>query len=96
MVTWEGDKARLLSGTIRADTKTGGKCLDFWFHMYGPDIGDLTISQHFGGANQTLWRRTGDNGDRWRHGSVSMTGGTDYQVLITTFCDYLGPNRVAE
>ena len=36
----KGDKAQLLSPRY---PKTTGRCLEFWYHMYGSDIGTLTV-----------------------------------------------------
>lgn len=36
----KGDKAQLISPTF---TKTSGRCLQFWYHMYGSNIGRLNI-----------------------------------------------------
>lgn len=36
----KGDKAQLLSPRY---PKTTGRCLEFWYHMHGSDIGTLTV-----------------------------------------------------
>ena len=35
-----GDKARIMSGPIAANSEY---CLEFWYHMFGPDIDALNI-----------------------------------------------------
>ena len=35
-----GDKAQLLSPRY---PRTTGRCLQFWYHMHGADIGTLTV-----------------------------------------------------
>ena len=76
----KGDKARLISGTIKADSKTGGKCLDFHYHMYGPHVDELAVYQDYGGTKVKKWSRIGNNGNRWRHAVVSLKGTADYKV----------------
>ena len=36
----QGDKARLMSGDIAPSSEY---CVEFWYHMFGPDIADLNV-----------------------------------------------------
>ena len=66
-----GDKARLLSPRYSATT---GKCLRFWYHMYGTGIGTLNVRIKrtvFGRPMYHLqWSRTGNHGNIWRVAQV--------------------------
>ena len=65
--------ARFISGSIPATTATGGKCLRFWYHMYGPHVNALNVyvkvGSHVGAA---VWNRNGTRGDTWHLGSVTV------------------------
>ena len=65
--------ARFISGSIPATTATGGKCLRFWYHMYGPHVNALNVyvkvGSHVGAA---VWNRNGTRGDKWHLGSVTV------------------------
>ena len=38
----QGRKARLISPGLN---RTNGACVEFWYHMYGFDTGNLTVSE---------------------------------------------------
>ena len=48
---------------------TKGKCLQFWYHMYGSHIGTLNVQiKRMVGGKPTyilMWSKSGDNGNRW-------------------------------
>ena len=50
-------------------SSTRGKCLQFWYHMYGSHIGSLNISVKsmvLGKPTYFLtWSRSGDHGNSW-------------------------------
>ena len=66
-----GDKAQLLSPKYPA---TPGKCLQFWYHMYGSHIGTLNVRvKRLVQGKPTYflqWSRSGDHGNRWRVAQV--------------------------
>ena len=72
-----GDKAWLYSPFL--DQAPKGKCLNFWYHMYGSHIGSLNIYlDRAQGAS--IWNRTGNQGNVWRHGRVNLQSYTRFRV----------------
>lgn len=61
--------AELLSPLIR-----GPKCLRFYYHMPGLDVGNLDVSLHLReqpGA-YLMWRKSGEQDDQWMKTSVDI------------------------
>lgn len=76
----QGDKARLVSPKFPATT---GKCLTFWFHMYGPSIGILNVYQStYNRLGQAIIILQGNKGNRWQIAQMSITSQTPYQVCL--------------
>lgn len=78
----QGDKARLLSEDF-APTTSSGRCLKFWYHMYGATIGTLRILVKTGPGNQSetaIWELSGNFGNQWYSGQAPVTSGVMYQV----------------
>ncbi len=55
--------------------------IDFWYHMYGEDMGILTleVSVDTGATWASIWSLSGDQGDSWQHTTIDLsiyTGGT--------------------
>ncbi|XP_067868075.1 apical endosomal glycoprotein-like isoform X2 [Heterodontus francisci] len=60
-------RARLTS--ILQTASSANQCFSFWYHMYGPKIGTLSLKvQQQGQAEELLWTRTGTHGNQWRLG----------------------------
>ena len=61
-----GDKAMLMSPKYPS---TKGKCLQFWYHMYGSHTGTLNVQiKRMVGGKPTyilMWSKSGDNENRW-------------------------------
>ena len=72
------DTARIESATVPA---TQQKCLQFWYHMYGPHVDRLNV---YTKVNQQLglpvWTRGGTQGNKWRHATVSLTVSSKFKV----------------
>ena len=63
----EGDKALLVSPTnIPANTES---CFSFWYHMFGEDVGNLTVSVQSSGTTQPVWHTTGNQVKHTKVGS---------------------------
>jgi hypothetical protein len=74
----KGDKARFQSPSY-ASTKAS--CFQFWYHMYGRNIGILNI--YIKKNNQLgnpVWTRSGNMGNKWKISQFSVTSTTAYQV----------------
>jgi hypothetical protein len=60
----KGHKAWLISKQL--DTKTDGRCLTFWYHMYGQHIGELNVLIYSNGTRSSpVWQLKGNQGDWW-------------------------------
>ena len=73
-----GQKARLISPKAAA---TQGKCLTFYYHMNGNNMGTLSIYKMRNNRLYTpVWTVGGSQGDIWQPAQVTMTSSTDFQV----------------
>lgn len=72
-----GEKAWLYSPYL--DQSPKGKCLNFWYHMYGSHIGSMNIYLDRA-QGVPIWNRTGDQGNVWRHGRVNLQSYTRFRV----------------
>ena len=70
-----GDKAVLVS-----DMMTGKQCMRFKYHMYGEDIGSLSIYRR----GFLVWKEIGNHGNKWLEGQVDFDCSiSQYQVSYT-------------
>ena len=79
-----GNKARLISIVDQPDT---GLCLEFWYHMYGVNIGQLNVyidtNDTTGNTIRTLvWSRGANVGDVWRKAHISTEYSTPFRVIF--------------
>ena len=74
-----GDKARLISTTNPATT---GSCLEFWYHMYGTDIGTLNVFVRTSNVlpSRALWSENGDQGNVWKVARKTITSTQPFEV----------------
>ena len=78
----DGDKGRLLSNQFPA---TAGRCLSFWYHMYGSSTGTLNVYILDKDDKSTLvWSKSGEQGDKWIQAKVSLASSLSYQVRRRT------------
>ena len=80
-----GDSARIQSEQFSA-TPANGRCMKFWYHMLGPDIGNLTVYMNETGASKLkpLWRLSGNQGNQWLNGKLPIKTSQSYMVGIST------------
>lgn len=78
----QGDKARLISPTIKA---TPGKCMTFYYHMFGTAMGTLNVYQKtYGRLSFPIWSTTGSQKSTWLPAQVSLNSASDFQVRSST------------
>ena len=74
----EGNKAWFLSDQFPA---TAGRCLSFWYHMYGSSIGTLNVYIVDKDNKSTLvWSKSGDQGNHWNETKLMLESKLDYKV----------------
>ena len=74
------DTARLISALIPRNSRPG-TCISFWYHMYGPDINTLSVYTKSGGSlGSPIWKRTGNQANKWKYAQVFVRSVLDYQV----------------
>ncbi|XP_022790685.1 uncharacterized protein LOC111330143 [Stylophora pistillata] len=75
-----GDKAQLVSRTFPATT---GRCMTFWYHMYGSGMGELNVYVNITGTKLKVWSMSGDQGDEWKMARVTLVSKSfQYQVIF--------------
>lgn len=75
----KGDKALLNSPMFKA---TSGKCMEFFYHMYGGSVDTLNVYIKSSLFRRRLWGKSGDQGQFWQLGQVSLSSPVDYQVVF--------------
>lgn len=73
------DKARLESEEFQP-TGSSGRCLKFWYHMYGNTIGTLNIWMNSNGTSGQIWSLSGNQQNQWRFGQAPVSSKGVYQV----------------
>ena len=60
----------------------GGKCVEFYYHMYGADMGTLRIFLRKGGRfdRNPVWTMSGNQGNRWLRGSFTVQTPQSWKV----------------
>ncbi|CAF0741650.1 unnamed protein product, partial [Brachionus calyciflorus] len=76
-----GQKARLVTPS---QSYKDGKCLYFWYHAYGKDVGALNIYSEL--QNQTsrnlLWTISRDQGNQWLLARLPTDYQTDFKIIF--------------
>ena len=76
------DIAKLISAQVPATTGSNGKCLSFWYHMYGADVNTLSVYVRTGSHDTLLWSKSGTRGDKWIKALVSVTSRSPFKVCV--------------
>ena len=78
-----GDKARLYSERF-TPTSLLGRCIKFWYHMYGNNIGTLNVVVKTGAGNKPegiVWTLSGNQQNKWNFGQTTVASDKSaYQV----------------
>lgn len=67
----------------------GSMCMRFRYHMYGEDIGSLSVFRNGDGVmQQLLWQQDGNQGNTWHEAELYIDCNvTRYLVSIKLKCD---------
>ena len=75
-----GDKARFESEEFQP-TGSSGRCLKFWYHMYGSSIGGLNVWMSSNGSTGQIWTLSGNQRqDKWLYAQAPVRSANVYQV----------------
>ena len=76
-----GQVAVLNSNTIKKPN-IGTKCLKFWYHMYGLNMGSLTVvlKDIVTMAETDLVKLLGNKGNQWKEQKIDVAAANDFQV----------------
>ncbi|CAL1289274.1 unnamed protein product [Larinioides sclopetarius] len=75
----KGQKAHLVSLKQNATDK---RCFNFWYHMYGEDVGTLNLIVRTDTGNTTIWSKTNSQGNAWKQAMRTIRSEDPYQIVI--------------
>ena len=74
-----GKKAQLMSEKMPA---TNGRCLSFFYHMYGSGIGNLNFYMQDKNGRQLIKMISGNQGNQWNAGEIGLHSRNDFSLII--------------
>ncbi|XP_054714592.1 LOW QUALITY PROTEIN: MAM and LDL-receptor class A domain-containing protein 2-like [Uloborus diversus] len=75
----KGDKAHLVAPRQNA---TSGRCFNFWYHMFGQDVGTLNVIVRTDQGNTTIWSKSDSQGNAWKQGMRTVKSDDPYSIVI--------------
>lgn len=78
------ENALLVSNSLKTDAKL---CLSFYYHMYGSEIGTLEVIVSSLETNQTIFTRSGGQGNQWYHQKLSIQPASNLQIMFNGIVD---------
>ena len=77
---------------IEAPLLTGAGTVTFWYHMFGPGCGDLSVLVNFDNNWNEIWSISHDQGDKWLMAEVDVgeRGATAIRFSFTSGGDSYG------
>ncbi len=76
-----GERA-LLESSVFLPTPTYGLCMQFWYHMYGSDMGQLNIYANASNISTLLWTQSGNKGDQWLNARLNIKSSKSFRLSI--------------
>ena len=76
-----GQAARLFSPLVTV-SGSSTECLEFWYHMYGPHVGSLSVYTNTttGILSTAIWSRNATQGNLWKSAVVEVQMNQSYMV----------------
>ena len=79
----KGHKAWLRSPVF---TPSSGRCLQFWYHMYGFNVGKLNVLKYSNGSRSSpLYSLNGNQGNSWKIAQVTISSTIRHQVGFSKY-----------
>lgn len=75
-----GDAADLVSSVIIPAFGPG--CFSFWYHMYGPNPGTLSVYIIVHDRQSLRWTRSGSQGDQWKSAQLTIISDVNFEVRV--------------
>ncbi|XP_031568761.1 MAM and LDL-receptor class A domain-containing protein 1-like [Actinia tenebrosa] len=77
----KGDTTRLIS---RRFTPSSGRCITFWYYMFGPGVGELRVYIRDLESNlkKKIWEKQGDQGAAWMKSTADIISYNIYEVVF--------------
>lgn len=68
-------------------TPTLGRCLSFWYHMYGQDVGNLNILIKTSNTSYSapMWTLSGNQGNVWKPTRVTIRSASNHRVSTRAY-----------
>lgn len=73
------ENALLVSNILQQGVKL---CLSFYYHMYGRTTGTLEVIVSSSGSKQTIFTRSGDQGNQWYHKKLYIQSACNLQIMF--------------
>ncbi|CAC5422245.1 unnamed protein product [Mytilus coruscus] len=73
------ENALLVSNILQQGVKL---CLSFYYHMYGSSTGTLEVIVSSSGTNQTIFTRSGDQGNQWYYKKLYIQSASSLQIMF--------------
>ncbi|XP_070565435.1 MAM and LDL-receptor class A domain-containing protein 2-like isoform X2 [Ptychodera flava] len=89
---------QLLPGAKAALTSTpinGHKCISFWYHMYGSNLGELEVIIQSGSRTNRAWHREGGQSSDWLYAQFMSEEDLDYTIIFEVTGGLLNIGAVA-
>ena len=68
---------------------TSGRCFQFWYHMYGANMGKLELFLlSIGGKKTLLWYKSENQGNKWIRQTVNIKNSTSYQIIFISTAEH--------
>lgn len=74
-------------GKYESPPMNGSKCVEFWYFMYGPEVGSLSLTRRVNTSTITtkLWTRTGSSDPFWKFAQATLTYPLPSTIFVATF-----------
>ena len=90
-----GDKGRILSPEINSTLSKNSHCLQFYYHLYGDEIGQLNIQLNTPGGltGNPIWQRTTQHGNLWLKAHVTIPPAGNFATYQIAFEAIVGKGK---